>query len=110
MVYAKRSKSAFFRDFNEVCVIILVQKVCSGLFEISTCSVHAGAVVPMPTFPLPSIRIRSSELLVLAFHLGAVKNIKSLFDESALGDDAMILVFWATLITPPSDPHAFPGP
>ena len=62
------------------------------------------------TSPPDVIRIRSTALFADKSPAGAVKNIKSLFDESAFGDEATILVFWATLITPPSDPHELPGP
>ena len=51
--------------------------------------------------------VASEELLLPAL---AVKNISSLFVESALGCDAMTFVFCATLITPPNDPHESPGP
>ena len=40
----------------------------------------------------------------------AVKNINSLLVESGSGWEAITLVFWATLITPPKEPHASPGP
>ena len=59
--------------------------------------------------PSALILIRSTPSVFVLDPAGAVKNCNSLLVDAA-DDSANILVFCATLITPPREPHALPGP